>query len=309
MKDKIFVALSTFAKSGKEPLNLLNESGIDYYINPLGRRITAEEILVMGSKATGIIAGLEPYSEEVLSKLPKLRCISRVGVGIDNIDQIFAKSKGIEIRNTPDVVIKPVVELTLAMIFNLLRKINLHTNLVKAGKWERHVGNLLYGKTVGIIGTGRIGKKISETLNLLGAIVIAYDLYPDHKWADLNKIKYKSKQKILQSSDIISLHVSPVGIKEPIINKKDIDQMKQGVLIINTSRGQFIDEPALFNGLETKKVGGVGLDVYINEPYNGNLIQFENVVFTPHVATLTKESRIAMEAEATQNLLNYFLDN
>ena len=306
MKNKIFVALSTFAKSGEEPLALLKRSKIDYLINPLGRRIKAHEILEMGFDATGIIAGLEPYNKDVILNLPNLKCISRVGVGIDNIDLDYAQSRRIEIRNTPDVVIQPVVELVLALLFDLLRKTSLHTNLIKSGKWERHIGNLLYGKTIGILGTGRIGKKMSEVFSVLGSTVIAYDLFPDKDWSKSNKIRYKPLKVLLQESDIISLHVSPVKNGKPIISKKEISQMKQGVVIINTSRGQFIDEKDLYVALLSKKIGGVGLDVYNEEPYTGKLIQFENVVLTPHVATLTKESRLQMEIEATQNLLEFF---
>jgi len=309
MQDKIFVAISTFAENGRDPLDLLNESGIEIFINPLGRRITANEILEMGSDATGIIAGLEPYNEEVLTNLSNLKCISRVGVGIDNINQALAKSRNIKICNTPNVIIQPVVELVLALIFNLLRKTTLHTILIKSKKWERHVGNLLYGKTVGIIGTGRIGKRVSEILILLGVKVIACDLFPDKAWANSNRIRYTSQENLLKESDIISLHVSPTESDKPVIGRKELDQMKSGMILINTSRGQFIDENALYDGLSSKKIGGVGLDVYVNEPYDGDLIQFDNVVLTPHVATLTKESRLEMEVEATQNLLNYFLQN
>ena len=309
MKNKIFVSLSTFADSDNKPLALLKESGFDYYINSLGRRITEDEVLEMGVNATGIIAGLEPYTSDVLLQLKNLKCISRVGVGTDNIDNAYAKTKGIIIRNTPNVVIQPVVELTLTMILTLLRKATLHTNLIKLNKWERHVGNLLYGKTVGIIGTGRIGKRMSETLLLLGANIIAYDIYPDLEWQKKLNVKYISRNDLYKNSDIISLHLSDSTQVKPVISKKEIEQMKDGVLIINTSRGQFIDEKDLFDGLTTEKVGGVGLDVYVNEPYNGDLINFDNVVLTPHIATLTKESRTEMEVEAVTNLLAVLNDS
>ena len=197
------------------------------------------------------------------------------------------------------------MELVLALLFDLLRKTTIHTNIIKSGEWERHVGNLLYGKTVGVIGTGRIGKRVSEVLTVLGVKVNACDLYPDREWSESNKIRYNPFKILLQESDIISLHVSPVNNGKAIISKKEIGQMKSGVLIINTSRGQFIDEKDLYEALLSKKIGGVGLDVYNEEPYTGNLIQFENVVMTPHVATLTKESRFQMEIEATQNLLKF----
>ena len=123
MKNKIFVALSTFAQYGEEPLSILKNSKIDYSINHLGRRLVKEEIVEMGCDASGIIAGVEPYDVEVLSNIPQLKCISRAGVGISNIDLDYANEKNISIKNTPDVVIRPVAELALAMIFDLLRKI------------------------------------------------------------------------------------------------------------------------------------------------------------------------------------------
>ena len=200
---------------------------------------------------------------------------------------------------------RKIHRLVLAMIFDLLRKITLHTKLVKSMKWERHVGNLLYGKTVGIIGTGRIGKRVSEVLALLGANVIACDTYPDNKWAEASRIRYTSQENLLKESDIISLHVSPTGNDKTLINAIEVDQMKSGVIFINTSRGQFVDESALYAGLLSQKIAGLGLDVYVNEPYFGELIKFDSVVLTPHIATLTKESRLEMEVEATRNVLDF----
>jgi len=304
MKDKIFVALSTFSEYGKEPLNMIIKSGIDYYLNPLCRRLIKKEVIEMGHDASGIIAGVEPYDAEVLKQLPYLKCISRAGVGIDNIDLNYAQINNINIQNTPHAVIRPVVELTLAMIFDLLRKTTFHTNLLKQNRWEKIAGNLLLNKTVGIVGTGRIGKTISELLKGLGANIIAYDVCPDIEWAKLNGFKYCSYEKLLSSSDIISLHASPKKDQLPLIGSNEIGFMKNGIILINTSRGGCIDENALIKGLKNEKVGGVGLDVFSEEPYIGGLIKFDNVVLTPHLATLTKESRLEMEIQATQNLLN-----
>ena len=304
MKDKIFVALSTFSEYGDEPLNILNKSGIDYHVNPLGRRLVKQEIMNMGGDATGIIAGVEPYNAEVLRELTKLKCISRAGVGIDNIDLNFARERNISIRNTPDVVIRPVAELTLAMIFDLLRKTTFHTILLKERRWEKSAGSLLFGKTVGIVGTGRIGKKVAELLNKLGANIIACDVVlDDEEWADRNSVEYISFEKLLSLADIISLHASPDADELPLIGEDEIKILKRGVMIINTSRGDIIDEAALCEGLASGKVSAVGMDVFLEEPYKGKLIDFDNVVLTPHLATLTKESRLEMEIQATQNLL------
>ena len=306
MKDKIFVALSTFAQYGEAPLSLIKNSNIEYSLNPLGRRLVKKEIIDMGCDASGIIAGVELYDVEVLSSMPQLKCISRAGVGIDNIDLNFTKDNNISIKNTPDVIIRPVVELTVAMIFDLLRKTTFHTILLKSSRWEKSAGNLLFGKTAGIIGTGRIGKTVAELLYKVGCKLLAFDVSPDEEWASHNNVKYLPFDKLLSLADIISLHASPASDQLPLIGSKEIKIMKQGVVLINTSRGGCIDEKAVYDALLSKKIGGLGLDVYNEEPYKGKLIQFENVVLTPHVATLTKESRLQMEIEATQNLLEYF---
>ena len=308
MEERIFIALSTFGEYGSQPLNILEENGFEFDVNSLGRRLVAEEIIDMGAKASGIIAGVEPYDKYVLKHLPNLRCISRAGVGIDAIDLEFAKKRNIEILNTPDVVIRPVVELTIAMIFGLLRRTSLHTMLLKAKRWEKVAGNLLQGKTVGLVGVGRIGKAVGEVLVKMDANVIAYDIVPDEKWADETGIKLVSYPALLAESDIISLHASPEGRNSPpLIGKEEILLMKPSAIIVNTARGSFIDEEALCDGLSTGKIESVGLDVFPEEPYYGQLTQFDNVILTPHIATLTQESRLRMEIEATKNLLKFLV--
>lgn len=306
MKERIFVALSTFGEYGSQPLDILKESGIEFDVNSLGRRLVAEEIVEIGSGASGIIAGVEPYDKYVLKHLPNLRCISRAGVGIDAIDLDFARKRNIQIRNTPDVVVRPVVELTVAMIFDLLRKITRHTALLKSRRWEKVAGNLLQGKTVGLVGAGRIGKAVGEMLVKLDADVIVHDIDPDQEWANKTGIRLVEYPDLLANADIISLHASPGASSQALIGKKEISLMKPGVIIVNTGRGGFIDEKAVCEGLSSGKIGSVGLDVFPEEPYYGQLTQFDNVVLTPHLATLTKESRLQMEIEATQNLLEFF---
>ena len=189
------------------------------------------------------------------------------------------------------------------MIFDLLRKTTFHTILLKDRRWEKSAGNLLFGKTVGVVGTGRIGKLVAELLKKIGSKIIAYDIDPDKKWAGQNSVKYVPFEKLLSSADIISLHASPDSDQMPLIGKEEIVLMKKGVVLINTSRGECIDEKALYAGLASGKVGGAGMDVFTEEPYSGGLIDFDNVVLTPHIATLTKESRLEMEIQATQNVL------
>ena len=304
--NKIFVALSSFSQFGNEPIDILNQSKIEYSINPLGRRLIEEEIIEMGSNSTGIIAGVEPYSAQVLELLPRLNCISRAGVGMDNIHLGYAEEHGITIKNTPDVVIQPVVELTFAMIFDLLRRTTDHTIILKSKEWRKVPGNNLTGKTIGIIGAGRIGRAVAETLIKFNVKVVVHDIHPEEEWAQANGVQFVGLTELLKNVDIISIHVEPSVTDAFLLGKKEIQKMKKGVLIINTARGSFIDEIALCEGLNSGHVGGAGMDVFPAEPYKGNLIDCDNVLLTPHVATLTKESRLEMEIEATLNLLGYF---
>jgi len=308
MSDKIFVALSTFAEYGEEPLALLKSSGVEYILNPLGRRVVREEIVDMGKDATGIIAGVEPYDAPVLEMLPQLKCISRCGVGIDNIDLSLAKEKDVIIRNTPDVVVRPVVELTIAMIFDLMRKLSLHAGRLWRKEWEKTAGNLLAGKTVGILGLGRIGRSVSETLLKLDAEVIGTDINPDMAWAKKCGVPVVSLEELLAESDILSLHLSVISENPFILGREEISLMKEGAWLVNVSRGNLVDDIALSDALKAGKLSGAAIDVFPEEPYRGLLCELDNVVMTPHVATLTKESRVQMETEAVQNLLTYLLN-
>lgn len=300
---KILIALQTFGEFGAEPLGILKGSGVGVILNDLGRRLNEDEIVKLGNGCDGIIAGVEPYTKKVLDDLPRLKCISRCGVGLDNIDLEVARQKGIAVLNTPDVVTQPVVEMTLAMIFDLSRKLSLHTALLKSGRWEKRAGLLLKGKNAGIIGLGRIGKKVAEALCGLGLNVYGTDIAPDVKWADYNKIKITDLAGLLKISDIVSLHVS-VSKKMPFfLSSKEIGMMKDGSVIINTSRGSAIDEKALFEALKNGRISGAGLDVFSKEPYQGPLASLDNVVLTPHIASFTKESRDEMESQAARNLL------
>lgn len=306
MKRKVLIALQTFCEYNQEPLKLLQNAGIETVLNRSGHRLKQEEIIKLGNDCEGIIAGVEPYDKSVLDNLFKLKCISRCGVGIDNIDLGVAREKRITILNTPDIVVQPVAEMTIAMIFDLLRLLTPHTNLLKTGVWKKRVGHLLSGRKVGIMGLGRIGKKVAQMLVSLRADVYSSDLMPDLEWAKENNVKILSTSELLGIVDILSLHVSVLKDNTFFLGKSEISQLKKGAIIINTSRGQIIDEDALYEALRSGHLGGAGLDVFQNEPYTGRLCELENVVLTPHISTLTEESRAEMEKQAVLNILIFF---
>lgn len=305
MSKKIFVALSTFAEYSNSPLELLEKSGFDFSVNTLGKRLVREEIISLGKEAEGIIAGVEPYDDFVLERLPKLKCISRCGVGTDNIDLKKAAERGVVVRNTPDVVIQPVVELTVAMIFDLMRRLSYHTGILKSRQWKKKAGNLLLGKKIGILGLGRIGKRVAETMIKLGNEVYGSDINPDADWATGCGVRIVSFEELLAISDVLSIHANYIKDKPLLIGNREMALMKEGAFLINVSRGQLVDEEALYTVLKTGHLAGAALDVFPQEPYTGKLCELDNVVLTPHVATLTVESRTQMEVESVENLLNY----
>ena len=305
-KRKVLIALSTFAQYGREPLEVLEKQGYEIILNKTGRRLKQDEIISLGKDAEGVIAGVEPYDDHVLDSMKNLKCISRCGVGIDNISPIKAGEKGIKILNTPDVVIQPVAELTIAMIFNLVKNLSWHDRAIKNGKWEKRAGFLLEGKKIGILGLGKIGKRTAEILLKLGTEVYASDVFPDNAWADNAGVKIVSVEELLKISDVISIHLALNPDNPFIMGKDEIASMKKGAMLVNAARGCFVDEDALYEALTEKHLSGAALDVFNEEPYSGKLSgSLDNVILTPHIGTLTRESRLNMELEASNNIINY----
>ncbi len=306
MKKNILVALQSFSEYSGQPIAILQKSKAELIMNKSGHRLNQQEIIELGGDCEGIIAGVEPYDKNVLNHLKNLKCISRCGVGVDNIDMDLAREKGITVLNTPEAVVQPVVEMTIAMIFALLRKLAIHTNLIKKGEWRKDAGKLLCGSKAGIIGLGRIGKKVAVTLKLLGARVYASDIKPDLLWAKSNGVTVLPVDELLSLVDILSIHVSIEKDATFVLGEREITKLKKGCVIINTSRGKAIDEVAFYRALSSNFISAAGLDVFTQEPYQGPLSSLDNVILTPHIATLTEESRTEMEIEAVKNLLMFF---
>lgn len=297
MSDKIAIAPTSFAKYDSTPILLLKKKGFRVAKNKFSRKLNKNEALKLCSGCVGIIAGTEIYDSDILGKLPQLKAISRCGVGIDNIDQEAAKKKGIKIFNTPQAPTFAVAELTVALILNLLRKVSQAHIAIINGRWEKLMGDLLYGKKVGIIGLGRIGKKVSELLKSFGCKIAYADPHIKGRQADLKRL---SLTELLIWADIITVHITG---NDKIIGKKELRLMKKGAWLINTSRGGVVDEDALYKALKEGQLSGAALDVFGREPYIGALRQLSNVILTSHIGSYAKETRIQMERLAVKNLL------
>lgn len=224
-----------------------------------------------------------------------LKLIIRGGVGLDNIDVQYAEQNGIKVRNTPNASSSSVAEIILAHMFSLARFLNQSNITMKAGLWKKkdYVGVELEGKTLGIIGMGRIGSELAKKCTALGMKIIYFDLM-DIKNIDNNYRKVEFDE-LLRESDFISINIS--GTKS-IIGSKELKKVKKGVFIINTSRGKALDEDAIITSLNDGTLGGIGLDVFLEEPSkNLELINHPKVSLTPHIGASTKEAQMKIGEE------------
>lgn len=301
---KILLSPSSIGQISSAPLDLLTSNGYEIIINPYGRKLTSNEVVSLASDCIGIVAGLEPLDKTVLNKLPKLKCISRVGVGMDNIDIDYAEKKGIKILNTPNGPTRAVAELTIGLTMSLLRKIPSANNDIKNKNWKKYTGNLLFNKKIGVLGLGRIGKNVSELFLGLGNEVYGYDINPDLGWAKKKKINLKGFNEILSTCDIITIHIPGSNNSKPFISKKELNLMKKDSILINVSRGGVVDETDLFNFLKENKISGAAVDVFNEEPYYGPLCDLDNIILTPHMGSYAKEGKLQMEIDAVNNLIS-----
>ena len=249
-----------------------------------------------------VIRSATKLTKEVLDKAEQLKIIARCGVGIDNVDLDFAKSKSIFVTNSPSAILISVVELTVALIISVSRKLSLADSHLKKGEWNRSqfLGNELYGKTLGIVGFGKAGRLVADRMKSFGMSIVFYDPYVTDWNGSEESIKLDD---LLRTADVVSIHVIKTKDTENLISKDMLDLLKPSSVIINTSRGGVLDEDYLFELLESEKIFGAGLDVYSNEPpINVERYNRLNLVTTPHIGASTNEAQLKAGLETIENI-------
>ena len=287
-------------------MKVLKDKGVYVELNNKGRKLTSKEVIDILQDYDGVIAGTELYTKEILRQISNIKVISRLGVGMDNIDLEFAKSMDIKVYKSKTTPALSVVELTLGLILDLLRKINQQNNQLKTGVWNKQMGELLTNKTLGVVGMGNIGKQLVKILKGFNLNIIAHDLNQDEPFAKEYNIQYTELDLLLQKSDIISIHLNLTDETNRLFDYNTFKKMKKNAILINASRGEIINEADLIKALDGKLIRGVGLDVFEYEPYNGPLVNYDNVILTPHIGAYAKEIRMKMELEAAENLIEGF---
>ena len=301
-KFKVFVSTHPFGSVNPEPLEILDRSDIALELNAFGRKITPDELREHIAGKDALIAGTEMIDADVLDCSPDLKIIARVGIGLDNIDFDEVTRRRIVLTYTPEAVSQAVAELTVANMLNLARSvINIHT-AVKSGAWRRIIGFEIMGKTIGLIGFGRVGQRVARILQGFGCRILVNDLAPDQEMAGRLGVELVSKETVYTESDIISLHVPRTPLTVGLIGADEIGEMKPTACLINTSRGGIVDEAALCDALSSRQIAGAAIDVYETEPYSGPLADLDNVVLTAHSGSCSIEARYLMELGAAREI-------
>lgn len=297
----VLTTTSSFAKDYSEVVEPLQRADISLILNPYERTLSQSELNALLEKyqPIGLLAGTEKIDRATLEMSKGyLRVISRVGVGWDNIDREAAKELGIRVYRTEGVLADAVAELTLGLILSALRYICLQDQLIKQGKWQKKMGSLLKDKTIGIVGFGAIGRRVGELAKAFGCNVIFNDAVQINvDWADSVTLS-----ELFGRAHIITIHASG---KTKIIDHEMLTRLgNKGVVIVNTARGDLIDEEALYRGLMDGRIGYACMDVFEKEPYEGPLCKLSNVILTPHIGSYAREARQQMERVAVEHLLD-----
>lgn len=301
---KILITTSSFGEFDQAPIKRLKDFGANIVMNPYGKKLSFKESLKLyTSDIVGVVAGTEDISAKLLNQTKSLRVVSRCGVGLDNVDLDTARKRKINVYKTSVAVSEAVAELTLGLMLNILRKINLADREIRQGKWVKPMGRLLKGKTLGIVGLGSVGKKLVMLVEGFKCELLAHDLNHDKIFAKKHHVQYVPLEELLKRSDMISLHLPFNSQTKDLFNSKRLALVKKGAYLINTSRGGIIDEKVLCDLLKSKKIAGAALDVFEKEPYKGRLAKLDNIVLTSHIGSYAAEARVAMEMEAVDNLI------
>jgi D-3-phosphoglycerate dehydrogenase len=303
---KILITTVPFGSMDPSPLELLDFAGVEYLINPLGRKLREVELLEMVHDYDILIAGTESISDKVMSAATKLKMISRVGVGLDGVDLLSAHKRNIKVSYTPQAPAPAVAELTIGLMLALLRSIHVANAEMHRGVWHRHFGHRISEVTIGVIGAGRIGSKVIKHLLQLGCRhILVNDIQANLDLPIGASVELTNKDEIYRRSNIITLHVPLTLGTRGMITENELSIVMKGAMIINTSRGGIVDECALAKMLANGHLSGAAIDVFEQEPYEGPLSKIENCLLTSHMGSMSVDCRSAMEKEATEEAIRF----
>ncbi len=289
---RVLVTPTSFGKYNSTIKVFLEKAVDEVVYNSLGRPLRADELLGIVGNIDGYIAGLDEINADVIQAAEHLKVIARYGVGIDRVDLQAASQRGIVVTNTPGANAAAVAELAIALLLALARKIPETNQAIKLGEWPRIKGISLREKTVGLIGFGNIGRAVAARLAGFDVRILATDPYLQPELVAEFSVKLIPLPDLLSQADFVSLHLPAQASTIGLVDADFLAQMKPGALLINTARGELIQETALCEALASGHLGGAGLDCFSQEPPAPDhpLLEFENVILTPHTGSHTDDA-------------------
>lgn len=307
---KKVLVTGSFSKYSDEPINLLKENGFE--VVKIQEHILSNEDEVIrkyiDDDVVATVNGLEPVTVKTLEAAHGLKFITKHGIGLDNIDLEACKAHGVAVANTPGANRQAVADLIVGLMLSLARHIPAADRSIKSGEWVGYFGTALYGKTLGIIGMGAIGREVIQRCEGFRMRVVAYDPFWDEEYAAAHNVERCELDDVLRQADYISISLHLTKETYHMIGEREFGLMKPTAYFINCSRGAVADEEALVRALQTNSIGGAGLDAFTVEPIEkGNpLLKLDNIVLTPHIGFYTDEALTSTSLYAAQNIVRYF---
>ena len=273
--------------------------------NTTGKPLSSAQLAELLPGVDGFIAGLDAIDAAALAEADSLRVIARYGVGVDNVDLEAAAARGIVVTNTPGANATSVAELTVTLLLLLARPVLPAAAATRAGQWPRTSGLSLAGKTVGLLGLGAIGREVAGRLSGFDCRLLGYDVAPDEGFARSHQVTLVALEELLAQSDFLSLHVPLLPATRGFVDEAFLAAMKPGAYLINTARGELVDEAALLRALESGHLAGAALDAFVQEPPDAGspLLALPQVIATPHMGAHTDGSTTAMGRMALADCL------
>ncbi|MCL2622684.1 MAG: phosphoglycerate dehydrogenase [Planctomycetaceae bacterium] len=302
---KILITSRSFGQKDKTPLELLQSKGYEITWNESGKPLAAADLIKKLEGCEGVIAGLDFFTAEVFEKASDLKIVARYGVGFDRVDLAAAKKKGVIVTNTPTANSDSVADLTVGLMLAAARHlVEAHRQTINGG-WPKLFGVSLFQKTVGLIGLGRIGVRVALRLKGFDCRVLVYDPFIDVETASLCGChKVDSLATLLTESDFVSLHNPATPETRQMINRQTLALMKPTAILVNTARGELINEADLLDALKNKVIGGAGLDTFAEEPPQVEKYRdVPNLIVTPHMGAYTTEALYNMAMDSVDDLI------
>ncbi len=301
---KILVTPRSFGKTDPEAFNILREAGLDVAVTDTGGILTAEQMKERLADCEGVVLGVDPLNADVLAAAPRLRAVAKYGVGVDNIDMAACERRGVKVSRTVGANSDAVADYAFAMMIALARRVIPIDRRCRAKDWSKMTGLDMFGKTLGLLGAGAIGKGVAARAKGFSMRVLAYDVYWDGAWASANGVERAVPEEICREADFISVHLPLTEETRGMIGEAELAMMKPTAVLVNTARGGIVDEDALLAALRNNAIYGAGVDAFLEEPpANPAWYDLDNLIMGSHAGASTAGATENMGRMAARNIV------